>query len=83
MGQGAAGDSSSAYFGFLGSYLGSLREYLSQSNSIAVDGAKIPHLFPGTTLNTKTLGTPGGVGTDYEVSMLRHIAAGLGSATKS
>jgi len=38
----------------------------------------MPHLFPGTTLNLKTLGTPGGVGTEFEVSLLRHIAAGLG-----
>jgi len=40
--------------------------------------AAVLDLFPGTKLNVRTLGTPGGVGTDFEVSLLRHIAAGLG-----
>lgn len=59
-------------------YLNALRTFLTASNGVAIDGAKIPHLFPGTKLNTKTLGTPGGVGTDFHVSLLRHVAAGLG-----
>lgn len=59
-------------------YLGGLTKYLSGSENIALDGAMIPHLYPGTKLNMKTLGTPGGVGTDYEVSLNRHVAAGLG-----
>ena len=39
---------------------------------------KIPHLFPGTKLNLKPVGTPGGVGTGFEESLLRHTAAALG-----
>ena len=62
----------------IGAYLGGLTKYLAGAENIALDGAMIPHLYPGTKLNMKTLGTPGGVGTDYEVSLLRHTAAGLG-----
>lgn len=59
-------------------YLTALREFMTGANGVAIDGAKIPHLFPGTKLNTKPLGTPGGVGTEFEVSLHRHIAAALG-----
>lgn len=63
---------------YLGGYLSQLGMYLDGSKNIAMDGAKIPHLFPGTKLNLKPAGTPGGVGTDFEQSLLRHTAAGLG-----
>lgn len=62
----------------IAAYLGGLATYLRGSENIALDGAMIPHLYPGTKLNTKTLGTPGGVGTDFEASLQRGIAAALG-----
>jgi len=71
-------DPNASFLNVIGSYLTSLNSYLSEANGVAVDGAKMPHLFPGTKLNMQTLGTPGGVGTEFEVSLLRHIAAGLG-----
>lgn len=63
---------------YIGSYMGALASYLSGSKNIAIDGAKIPHLFPGTKLNMQPLSTPGGVGTGFEESLIRHIAACLG-----
>lgn len=66
------------YTGALGTYLGGLASYLSGANNVHLDGVKIPHLYPGTKLNVQKAGTPGGVGTNFEVSLLRHIAAGLG-----
>lgn len=78
MGAGAAGDVSTAFMNFIGSYLSGLDAYLKNANAVAVDGAKMPHLFPGTKLNARNLGTPGGVGTDFETSLLRHTCAGLG-----
>lgn len=63
---------------YIGSYLGALTSYLDGAKTIAMDGVKIPHLFPGTKLNLKPVGTPGGVGTDFEQSLLRHTAAALG-----
>lgn len=62
----------------IGGYLSGLQRYLSGAGNIALDGAMIPHLYPGTKINAKTLGTPGAVGTDFEASLLRHTAAGLG-----
>jgi len=59
-------------------YLDGLQKYLGGAGNIALDGAMIPHLYPGTKLNAKTLGTPGAVGTDFESSLLRYTAAGLG-----
>ncbi len=59
-------------------YLGGLTSYLSGSNNVQIDGAKIPHLYPGTKLNVRTPGDPGGIGTGFEASLLRHIAAALG-----
>lgn len=71
MGQKPFGD-------ILSGYMNSLAEYLAGAKNISIDGAKIPHLFPGTKLKMQPAGTPGGVGTDYEESLLRNIAASLG-----
>lgn len=63
---------------YIGSYMTGLAKYLEGSKNIAIDGAKVPHLFPGTKMNMQPLATPGGVGTGFEESLLRHIAACLG-----
>lgn len=62
----------------LGQYMTALSAYVGSSNNIAIDGVKMPHLFPGTKLSLKPMGTPGGVGTDFEGSLMRHTAAALG-----
>lgn len=71
LGQNGFGD-------MLGTYMQALAAYAGASQNIAVDGVKMPHLFPGTKLNLKPMGTPGGVGTDFEESLLRHTASALG-----
>lgn len=58
--------------------LGSMAAYYNSADNVSIDGVKIPHFFPGTKLKLLPMGTPGGVGTEFEVSLLRHIAAGLG-----
>lgn len=73
MGAGGAGMAN-----MLSDYLGALTTYVGSGNNIAVDGVKMPHLFPGTKLSLKPMGTPGGVGSDFEESLLRHTAAALG-----
>lgn len=73
MGAGAPGMAD-----MLGQYMSALTQYVNGSNNIAIDGVKMPHLFPGTKLAMKPAGTPGGVGTEFEQSLLRHIAAPLG-----
>lgn len=64
----------------LGSYLDRLQEYMGGANNLTIDGASIPVLFPNTKLNMQALGTPGGVGTEFEISLIRHIAASLGQS---
>lgn len=67
-----------AFSDYFKSYMTSMAEYTANSKNIALDGAKMAHLFPGSKLNLQMAGTPGGVGTDYEESLLRNIAAALG-----
>lgn len=78
MGAGQMPGGGNGMEGLLGTYLDMLGKYMGGSSNIAIDGVKMPHLFPGTKLSMKPMGTPGGVGTDYEASLQRHIAAGLG-----
>lgn len=59
-------------------YMSQIANYVGNSKNIHIDGVKIPHLFPGTKLNLKNAGSTGGVGEDFEKSLLRHIAASLG-----
>ena len=72
------GSGSASWTDAIGQYLERLTAYIGEAGSLRMDGVKIPHLFPGTKLNLKPVGTPGGVGTDFEASLLRHTAAGLG-----
>lgn len=62
----------------LGQYMDALQSYVGGAGNINIDGVKMPHLFPGTKLALKPMGTPGGVGTMFEDSLLRHTAAALG-----
>lgn len=59
-------------------YMTALGGYLDAANNIRVDGAQIPHLFPGTKLNMQPVKDTGGIGTGFEESLLRHTAASLG-----
>ena len=59
-------------------YLGEIGKYTKGANNLAIDGVKIPHLFPGTKLQLRPAGTPGGIGTAFEQSLLRYIAAAIG-----
>ena len=75
---GAMGAGQAGFGDVLGSYMSALQQYVGSSNNIAIDGVKMPHLFPGTKLSLKPMGTPGGVGTEFEGSLMRHTAAALG-----
>lgn len=63
---------------YAAAFLGAIAEYTGSSKNIHLDGVKIPHLFPGTRLQLRPAGTPGGVGTDFESSLNRYLAANLG-----
>jgi lambda family phage portal protein len=59
-------------------YLAAIAKYTEGSKNVNIDGVKIPHLFPGTKLQLRPAGQAGGVGTEFEQSLLRHTAAALG-----
>lgn len=59
-------------------YLASIAAYTGNSKNLNIDGIKIPHMYPGTKLKLQNAGQPGGMGTGFEESLLRHLAAGLG-----
>lgn len=71
-------DMGQAITGYAENYLASIAAYTKGSKNTHIDGVKIPHLFPGTKLQLRPAGTAGGVGTDFEKSLLRYIAANLG-----
>ena len=75
---GSLGAGQTGFAETLSSYMGALSDYVGSANNIAIDGVKLPHLFPGTKLNLKPMGTPGGVGSGFEESLLRYTAAALG-----
>lgn len=56
-------------------YLTDVLDFVNEGKGIQIDGAVIPHLYPGTKLNLHPMGHPGGVGTEFEQSFLRHTAA--------
>lgn len=59
-------------------YLGAIDAYSGGARNMQIDGVKIPHLFPGTKLQLRPAGQGGPLGTDFEQSLLRYIAANLG-----
>lgn len=60
------------------SYLSAINDYVGASKHMQIDGVRIPHLFPGTKLQMRPAGNPGGVGQEFEQSLLRYVAASLG-----
>lgn len=76
MGGGNVG--ASAIESYATSFLGAVAKYAGNSRNMHIDGVKIPHFFPGTRLQLRPAGQPGGVGTEFETSLLRYIAAALG-----
>ena len=62
---------------YASNYLAAVNEYVGSSKNMKIDGVKVPHLFPGTKLQMRPAGQPGGIGQDFEQSLLRYIAASL------
>ncbi|ARB05693.1 portal protein [Synechococcus virus S-ESS1] len=75
MGQGSS--AGNAVTNYAEDYLAAVGEYVASSKNMKIDGVRIPHLFPGTKLKMQPAGTPGGVGQDFETSLLRYIAVAL------
>ena len=72
------GSTAGAITDYATQYLAAVNAYAGSAKHMKLDGVRIPHLFPGTKLQIRPAGSPGGVGQDFEVSLLRYIAAALG-----
>lgn len=59
-------------------YMNMLGGYTEAAENLRVDGTRIPHLPPGTKLQMRPAGKLDGLGNEFETSLLRYIAAGLG-----
>lgn len=59
-------------------YLQAIAKYTDSAKTIRLDGAKIPHFFPGTKLEMLSPTQGQGLGLEFEQSLLRYIAASLG-----
>lgn len=75
---GAGGVSQGGVVKYAEDFLSAVNNYVGGARNMMLDGARIPHLFPGTKLNMQPAGTPGGVGQEFERSLLRYIAATVG-----
>ena len=63
--------------GSLGGYQDDRIAY-ARENGIALNGAMIPHLFPGEAIRTISATRPAGNFAAFENAMLRHVASGAG-----
>jgi len=52
--------------------------FYSTAPNIAIDGAKIPHLPPGSKLNLRPIKADSNLGSEFDDRLLRRIAASLG-----
>ena len=59
-------------------YLGAVAAYAKGAKNIAIDGVKVPHLFPGTKLHMQPAGGSDAMGSGFEASLLRYLSAALG-----
>lgn len=74
----AMGGGQDGFMNAVGQYMSMLQEFLGASENIAIDGVKMPHLFPGTKMNILPMSTPGGIGSEFEDSLIRKLAATFG-----
>ena len=73
-----AGNVPESVLDYAGQFMQGVTEYSNEADNLQIDGIKVPHLFPGTSLKLMPAGTVGGVGTDFEQSFLRLISSALG-----
>lgn len=78
MGSGNIQSPGVAAANYAGDYLAAIAQYAGSSKHMQIDGVRIPHFFPGTRLQVRQVGAPGGVGQEFEGSLLRYLAAILG-----
>ena len=76
---GAAGsdDYDTALNGYIGGWMSQISEYAKGAKGLQMNGVRVPHLPPGTKLQLRPAGQGGPLGSEFEQSLLRYIAASL------
>ena len=77
-GQVTADAVSAAIQNYAEGYLSNIASYVGGAKGLQIDGVRIPHLYPGTKLELLSPGAGGPLGTEFEQSLLRYIAASIG-----
>jgi lambda family phage portal protein len=81
LGAGKGNDDIGSLVGKYGAgFLGAVGEYQKNAKNSTLNGVRIPHLFPGTKLNLHSPGQGGPLGTEFEASILRYLAANFGTS---
>lgn len=63
---------------YITGHFATISEFSGGSKNLQIDGVRIPHLPPGSKLQLRPANTSGApLGTEFEMSLLRHIAAAL------
>ncbi|KAE8236560.1 hypothetical protein A4X03_0g9395, partial [Tilletia caries] len=68
---------SAALQAYMVGHYSTLSEFMGGAKNLAINNVKIPHLPPGSKLQLRGAGDGGPLGTGFETSLLRHIAASL------
>lgn len=63
---------------YMGAYMGAVAKYVGDKKQFQIGGVRIPHLPPGSKLQMRGAGQGGPLGSEFEQSLLRYIAANLG-----
>ena len=66
------------YEAYAASYLNTVNLFAGNAKNLTIDGVKVPHLLPGTKLQLRPAGQGTSLGSDFEQSCIRYIAAQLG-----
>lgn len=69
---------SGAVQSYAGGFMDAVLSYIGSAKNVQLDGVRIPHLFPGTKLSMMSPSKGGPLGSEFEQSLLRYIAANLG-----
>lgn len=71
-------DIDTAVTNYMGAYMSAVSAYIGDKKQFQIGGVRIPHLPPGSKLQLRGAGQGGPLGSEFEQSLLRYIAANLG-----
>lgn len=77
----AGGSDPEMFTRYATAFLGEVAKFTRGGRNLHIDGVKVPVFYPGTKMKMQPAGTPGGVGSEFENSLLRYLSAALPGTT--